>query len=139
MAKNSVRLQIITPSRKFFDEKVDMAIVRTSGGYMGLLHDHESVVTTLDMGVIRIKQNGKERRASLIGGFAEVLPDQITILTDEAEWPEEIDVERAKAAKKRAEERLGEKAQEYNMARTQAALKRALVRIEVSEHHTNAK
>lgn len=135
MAKRKIELQIITPSRKLFDEQIDMAVIRTSSGDMGVMYDHEPVVTTLDLGVVRIQQNGEERRATLFGGFAEILPHKVTILTDAAEWPDEIDVQRAKEAKERAEKRLAEKKQDsdHEILRAQAALRRALVRIEVGE------
>ncbi|NLK98530.1 MAG: F0F1 ATP synthase subunit epsilon [Epulopiscium sp.] len=130
-----IQLQIITPERNFFNEEVDMAIFRTTEGDIGILPKHQPLTTIVSIGTIRIKQDGNERKASLIGGFAEIQPDKITILTDAAEWPEEIDVARAEEAKRRAEERLANKTSDINIARAESALRRALVRLELSKYN----
>ncbi|KAE9635622.1 F0F1 ATP synthase subunit epsilon [Defluviitalea raffinosedens] len=132
-----IQLQIITPERNFFNEEVDMAIFRTTEGDIGILPNHQPLTTVLSIGTIRIKQDGNERKASLIGGFAEIQPDKITILTDAAEWPEEIDVRRAEEAKRRAEERLAKRTSDINIARAESALRRALVRLELSQYNKN--
>ncbi|HQD50316.1 MAG TPA: F0F1 ATP synthase subunit epsilon [Defluviitaleaceae bacterium] len=134
MAEKKTLLKIITPDRNFFDEEVDMVIFRTIQGDMGVLPGHAPLTTILSIGIIRIKQGEEEKRATLIGGFAEIQPDRITILADAAEWPEEIDKERAEAAKRRAEERLAKKTEDINVARAEAALKRALVRLELCQY-----
>lgn len=134
MAEKKISLKIITPDKKFFDEKVNMAIFRTIQGDIGILPNHAPLTTIISIGTIRIKQEEKEKKATLIGGFAEVQPDRITILADAAEWPGEIDKNRAEAAKKRAEERLAKKTSEINIARAESALKRALVRLELSQY-----
>ncbi|HHX61541.1 MAG TPA: F0F1 ATP synthase subunit epsilon [Epulopiscium sp.] len=131
MADKKLRLQIITPVRVLCDEMVDMVIMRASTGDMGILPNHEPVVATLNYGILRFKQDGKERKATIMSGFAEVEPDKVTILTDAAEWPEEIDLARAEEAKKRALKRLDPpKKAENNTLRAEIALKKALVRIE---------
>ena len=130
-----IQLQIITPERNFFNEEVDMAIFRTTEGDIGILPKHQPLTTIVSIGTIRIKQDGNERKASLIGGFAEVQPDKVTILTDAAEWPEEIDVARAEEAKRRAEERLANRTSDINIARAESALRRALVRLELSKYN----
>lgn len=132
MAEKNLKLQIVTPSRVLCDEMVDMVIMRASTGDMGILPNHEPVVATLNYGILRFKQDGKERKATIMSGFAEVEPNKVTILTDAAEWPEEIDVARAQQAKRRAEERLKDKDQN-NAARAEIALKRALVRMEAGK------
>jgi len=132
-----IQLQIITPERNFFNEEVDMAIFRTTEGDIGILPNHQPLTTVLSIGTIRIKQDGNERKASLIGGFAEIQPDKITILTDAAEWPEEIDVRRAEEAKRRAEERLAKRTSDINITRAESALRRALVRLELSQYNKN--
>ena len=134
MAEKKLKLQIVTPTRVLCDESVDMVIFRATTGDMGILPNHEPVVATLNYGILRFKQEGKERVATVMSGFAQVQPDQVTILTDAAEWPEEIDLERAKQAKKRAMERLEDK-EHYNSARAEVALKKALVRIETVNQH----
>ncbi|NLJ87884.1 MAG: F0F1 ATP synthase subunit epsilon [Epulopiscium sp.] len=134
MANKKTLLKIITPEKNFFDEEVDMAIFRTIEGDMGVLPGHTPLTTILSIGIIKIKQGEQEKKATLIGGFAEIQPDRITILADAAEWPDEIDKERAEAAKRRAEERLAIKTADINIARAEAALKRALVRLELSQY-----
>lgn len=134
MAEKKLKLQIVTPTRVLCDESVDMVIFRATTGDMGILPNHEPVVATLNYGILRFKQEGKERVATVMSGFAQVQPDQVTILTDAAEWPEEIDLERAKQAKKRAMERLEDK-EHYNPARAEVALQKALVRIETVNHY----
>ncbi|HHX59472.1 MAG TPA: F0F1 ATP synthase subunit epsilon [Epulopiscium sp.] len=129
MAEKKLKLQIVTPTRTLCDEMVDMVIFRASTGDMGILPNHEPVVATLSYGIMRFKQDGKERKATIMSGFAEVEPDRVRILTDAAEWPEEIDMARAEQAKKRALERLEHK-EEHNVLRAEIALKKALVRIE---------
>lgn len=134
MAKKQLNLQIVTPTRVLCDEMVDMVIMRASTGDMGILPNHEPVVATLNYGILRFKQGNKERRATIMSGFVEVEPDKVVILTDAAEWPEEIDLARAEEAKKRALERLKpEKREENNVARAEVALQRALVRLRVGK------
>lgn len=129
MADKKIKLQIVTPMRVLCDEMVDMVIMRASTGDMGILPNHEPVVATLNYGILRFKQDGKEHKATIMSGFAEVEPDKVTILTDAAEWPEEIDLARAEQAKNRAIKRLDSK-EDHNAIRAEIALKRALVRIE---------
>lgn len=132
MAKLS--LKIITPSRIMFDGEADMVIMRTKSGDVGILHNHQPMVTILDYGVLRIKNDGEEDRlAALFGGFAEINSEGMNILTDIAEWPDEIDVQRAIEAKKRAEKRLSEGNFDVDIMRAELALKRALTRIEIGE------
>ena len=132
MAEKKLRLQIVTPSRVLCDETVDMVIMRASTGDMGVLPNHEPVVATLSYGILRFKQDGKERKATIMSGFVEVEPDKVTILTDAAEWPEEIDIVRAEEAKKRALTRLQHKDQ-HNAVRAEIALKKALLRLEAGK------
>lgn len=131
MADKKLKLQIVTPNRILCDEMVDMVIMRASTGDMGILPNHEPVVATLNYGILRFKQDGKERRATIMSGFAQVETDKVTILTDAAEWPDEIDLARAEEAKKRALKRIETK--DGNIERAGVALKRALVRIEAKK------
>lgn len=131
MANNQINLQIITPTRSVLDEMVDSAVLRTTTGDLGVLYDHEPVVALLGYNVLRYKQDGKEYKATVMGGFAEVTKDKVTILTDASELAHEIDVARAKKAKERAEGRKGQS--EMNAIRAEVALKKALVRITLGE------
>lgn len=130
MAERNFRLRIVTPSRELFNDDVTMVIMRTSTGDIGVLAGHQPLTTTLDYGILRIKQADKELNATMFGGFADVQPECITILTDAAEWPEEIDVERAKQSKQRAEERLKSKSSDIDMLRAELSLKRSLLRLD---------
>jgi len=125
-------LEIVTPDRKFFEEEVDMVIVRGIEGDLGILRGHAPLVTPLDIGKIRIKKDGKTRIAAIAGGYIEVGREKTTIIADAAEWPEEIDVQRAKEAKQRAEERL-KRRDNIDVARAEIALRKAINRLKVAE------
>lgn len=125
-------LEIVTPDRKFFEEEVDMIIVRGVEGDLGILKGMSPLVTPLGIGKIQIKQGDKTRTAAVAGGYIEVTKEKSTIVSDACEWPEEIDVERAEEAKKRAEERL-ERRDNIDVARAEISLKKAVNRINVAE------
>lgn len=129
---SAFQLEIVTPDRKFYEDDVDMVVVRTTAGDLGILKNHMSLVSPLAVGTIKIKKNGEQLEAACAGGFVQVRQDKTTIITDSAEWPEEIDVERAKKAAERAEDRLKMKSSELDMIRAQAALERALNRLRVA-------
>ena len=130
MAENKIALKVITPNRKMYNGEADMVIMRTKSGDVGIMHGHQPMVTVLDYGVMRIQNEGEEdKNAAVFGGFAQIDSDGITVLTDIAEWADEIDLERAEQARKRAEERLSKKANDLDVLRAELALKRAIVRI----------
>ncbi len=131
VGKNKITLQIITPLKKIFDEEVESVILHTTEGDMGVLYDHEPVAALLGYNVVRYIQEGVMKKATTMGGFAEVTKDRVTILTDASEFPEDIDVERAKRAKERAEGRLSD--EEMDRKRAEVALKKAIVRLNVRE------
>lgn len=124
-------LEIVTPESKFFEENVEMIVVKGLNGDIGILRDHEPYITPLAIGRIKIKQNGKFRFAALSQGYIEVTEEKATILADTAEWPEEIDVKRAEESKGRAEKRLEEKSETLDVLRAEIALKKALLRLNV--------
>lgn len=128
---NKLSLKIITPARNMFEGDVDMVIMRTRSGDVGILHGHQPMVTILDYGVLTIKNDGEEKLAAVLGGFAEISADGMSILTDAAEWSNEIDVVRAKEAKERAEARLKNTQTNIDIKRAELALKRALVRLDL--------
>lgn len=133
MAKELYELQIITPEKKFYEKPVKMVIFKSTEGDIGILKNHIALTTTLASGVAVIKEENQEKKAVLHGGFAEINDDFVTILTDSAEWVEEIDLKRAKEAKLRAEEYLKKRSDEIDYTRAEAALMRAIVRIEAVE------
>ncbi|RKD31536.1 F0F1 ATP synthase subunit epsilon [Thermohalobacter berrensis] len=128
-------LEVVTPDRKFFEDEVEMVVARGKEGDIGILKGHTPFVTPLDIGRIRIKQNGEFKEATIAGGYIEVGKDKTTIITDAAEWPEEIDVDRAKAAKEKAEKKLEYSKSEKDIIRARIALRKALNRIDMAEKH----
>lgn len=129
-----MRLEIVTPERTVYQkEDVHMVITRAAKGDIGILPRHAPLLSPLEPTIVRVKLDEKrEEKVFISGGFLEVRPDQVTILAEAAELPSEIDVDRAKAAKERAEKRL-QKKKEFDQLRAQLALKRALNRLKVNE------
>ncbi|MBN2260202.1 MAG: F0F1 ATP synthase subunit epsilon [Clostridiales bacterium] len=133
-------LEIVTPDRNFYSGDAEMTIVRTTTGDMGILKDHEPTVAPLSIGVIKIKIGNEVKIAACSSGFVNIDDEAVTIVTDAAEWAEEIDIDRAKAALERAKERLDAKQHEIDMYRAQISMTRALNRVRTAESkmdHTN--
>ena len=131
MAESSFELKIITPERVFFEGMVDMLEMNTTEGEIGILPGHIPMTVIIKPGVAKIYEtNGETKEAAIHAGFVEILPDKVTVLAEIAEWPGEIDIARAEAARARAEARLQEKSPEMDMARAEIALLRALARID---------
>jgi F-type H+-transporting ATPase subunit epsilon len=127
-----IRLDIITPEKVAYSSDVNMVIARTVEGDIGVLPGHAPLIAPLDLWPLRIQTGEEEMRISVCGGFIEVQPEKVTVLGNCAELPEEIDVKRALAAKERAENRLKQR-EGIDVNRAELALKRALVRLSVSE------
>ncbi len=126
------RLQIITPERVFFDQDAEMVEFNTTEGEIGVYARHIPMTVIIKPGILTIRMEGNEaKEAALHAGFVEILPDQVTILAEIIEWPEEIDEERAEAALERARERLKSRTPETDIARAETALMRAMARITV--------
>ncbi|MFZ5986118.1 MAG: F0F1 ATP synthase subunit epsilon [Bacillota bacterium] len=126
-------IEILTPERKFFWGDIETIIVKTPLGEMGILKGHIPMVVVIDIGLVKIKKDGKWFEAVLSEGFMEVKQDKAIILVDTAEWPDEIDVNRAKAAKERASERLLRKLNKTEYVQSKAALARAMARLKVNK------
>lgn len=124
-------LKIITPDRVFFEEPVSMVEFNTTEGEIGVYKNHIPMTVIVAPGILTITQENGVREAALHAGFAEILQDEVTILAEIIEWPEEIDLRRAEAAKERAEERLRSKTPETDVMRAETAMQRAIARIEV--------
>lgn len=132
---NKLKVKIVTPKREMYNGEADMVIFRSKCGDVGIMHGHLPMVTVLDYGVLRIMENGEAKKfATVFGGFAEVDGEGVTILTDAAEWTEEIDLKRAQEAKERAEKRLLESGKTIDEARAELALKRAIIRINAADN-----
>ncbi|MGN0402976.1 MAG: ATP synthase F1 subunit epsilon [Acetatifactor sp.] len=129
--KDSLLLRVITPDRVFYENQVKMVEFNTTEGEIGVLPGHIPLTVIVKPGVLDITETEGEKIAALHSGFAEILPDRVTILAEIIEWPEEIDVKRAEAAKERAEDRIRSKTPETDLLRAETALQRAVARIEV--------
>jgi F-type H+-transporting ATPase subunit epsilon len=129
-----IRTDIVTAERLVFSEEADIVMVPGIEGEMGILPHHSPLMTMIKPGEILVRKGTEEYSLAISGGFLEVKPDRITILADAAERADEIDIARAEAAKKRAEEKLASHtADEINNANAEAALRRALARLKVAE------
>lgn len=132
MADNSsFLLRIITPDRIFYENQVKMVEFNTTEGEIGVLPGHIPLTVIIKPGILNITEGEGDKEAALHAGFAEILPEQVTILAEIIEWPEEIDGQRAEAARERAEERLRSRTPETDIARAETALQRAMARINV--------
>jgi F-type H+-transporting ATPase subunit epsilon len=132
MVENKIKLEIVTPYGLVFSDDVDEVVASGSEGEFGVLPNHTPFITTLKIGMLTYKKDNVAGYCFVNNGFAEVGPDKVLILADSAEKAEDIDVERALAAKKRAEERL-KQAEKIDQARATAALERAVTRIQIAE------
>lgn len=130
MAKK-IHLSIMTPASKLYDKEVDSVLLRSTEGEMVILPGHTALTCGLDYGVMKIVVDGEELKATVMAGFVEVTPKKITILTDAAEWPEDIDPERAKASRERAIKRLAS-GEDIDTERANLAIRRSKLRIEAS-------
>lgn len=128
-------LRIITPDKVFFeDDTVEMVEFNTTEGEIGILRGHIPLTVIVNPGVLKITMGSQDKYAALHAGFAEILQNQVTILAEIIEWPEEIDVERAEAAKQRAEQRISDKSDDIDIVRAEAALKRSMARLDVHKY-----
>lgn len=129
---DTLQLQIVTPDKRLVDEDVEQVEMPGRDGYLGILPQHAPLLTELGPGELSYIQGGKTSYLAVSWGFAEVLPDKVTVLADAAERPEDIDVHRAQQAKARAEEALRKQDPELDYDATLLALRRAEVRLEVA-------
>ncbi len=128
-------LEIITPERKFFAGQVGMVVLKTPNGEMGILKDHLPMVVAVSIGPLRMLVDGAWQHAVVGEGFMEITHDKTTIMADTAEWPHEIDENRARAAAERAKERLTRQLSHIEYMRSQAALSKALARLKVKRDY----
>ena len=137
----TIRCEIVSQDRTVFQGDVDIVVLPGAAGEMGILPHHAPVLAILKYGVIKIRKDGKEELFAVAGGVAEVQPDIVTILADAAENIEDIDIIRAKAAKKRAEEALAKLKPEEHDAylRMEAALRRSNLRLDVARRYRKVK
>jgi F-type H+-transporting ATPase subunit epsilon len=130
---DTFQLEIVTPEKKVVDTAAEDVQIPGKNGYLGVLPGHAPLITELAVGEITFHSGNQEQRLAVAWGFAEVLPDKVTILAETAERPSEIDVERARKAKARAEQELTSGDIHVDVDRALAALKKADTRLEVAE------
>ncbi len=126
---NRFVIRIITPDRIFYEGEAEMVEFNTVEGEVGIYKNHIPMTMIIKPGLLCITDGEEEKIAALHAGFVEVLPEKITILAEIIEWPDEIDLERAEAAKERAEKRLREKNPKTDMVRAEIALQKSIARI----------
>ncbi len=129
----TIKLEIITAERQVFSDEVNLVVAPGIEGELGILPHHAPLMTILKPGELLIKKDGEEIYMAVSGGFLEVRPDKVIILADACERAEEINIERAEAAKSRAEQLLKTRPPGSDMAQIDAALRRSLARLKVAE------
>jgi F-type H+-transporting ATPase subunit epsilon len=127
-----LRLEFVTPERALVHEDVDEVEIPGEDGYFGVLPGHAPLLAALQPGELWYRRGGQKYFAFIAGGFAEVLPDRVAILAQVAEKAEDIDIQRAEASKRRAEDRLARPTSDMDAARARVALLRSLMRLQVS-------
>jgi len=130
---STIRLDIVTAERVVFSDDVEVVVAPGVEGQLGILPHHAPLMTTLQVGELRVRKGEEEFSLAISGGFLEVRPDRVIVLADAAERSGEIDIARAEEAKRRAEEELGRHPPEVDAARVEAALRRSLIRLKVAE------
>jgi F-type H+-transporting ATPase subunit epsilon len=135
MAGDSIQLVVVTPVSQLLSEAVTEVLLPGADGYLGVLPGHAPLITELGIGELSYKAaNGRTGLLAIIRGFTEVLPERVSVLAETAERPEDIDVNRAQEALKRAQERIAAGG-DIDWDRASASLQRALVRLQVVSKH----
>ncbi|UHA75665.1 F0F1 ATP synthase subunit epsilon [Paenibacillus sp. 481] len=133
---STFKLEIVTPERIVLEQEVDIITVKGADGELGIMANHVPMVTPLQVGPMKVKSGKSEQLIAVHGGFVEVRKDKVVVLAESAELPQDIDMERAKASKARAEQRISlaqrSKQDEVDHRRAELSLQRATTRIRVS-------
>ena len=129
---SSLTFELVTPERAIVREAVDEVQIPGAGGYFGVLPGHTPLLATLQVGELWFRQGSERFFVSVTFGFAEVLPDRVTVLAQIAERAEEVDVDRAEAAQQRAQARLDQRAADIDVERARIALLKSLARLRVA-------
>ena len=132
VAASKFHLRIATPENVKYDEETEMVIMRCITGDMGIMAGHEATSAILDFGVLRIINGDEERRMAVFGGIAQVADNKLTILTNDAQWPEDIDMAFVEAERDRMARRSQESLDDLAIQRDQVLMRRTLVQMEVS-------
>jgi len=138
MLPEALQLVIVTPTRQLLRAQVTEVTLPGANGYLGILPGHAPLMTELGIGELTFHSAKPSEPISIIRGFAEILPDRVTVLAETAELAAEIDIERAEAAKARAEKRLASGDTNIDWDRASVSLQRALIRIQVARKYRGA-
>jgi F-type H+-transporting ATPase subunit epsilon len=130
---DSFQLEIVTPEKMVVKDVAEEMQIPGKNGYLGILPGHAPLITELEVGEISYRKSGETHYLSVAWGFAEVLPDKVTILAETAERPQDIDVKRARESRQRAEEALKTGKTEEDFTHAEDSLKRAETRLDVAE------
>ncbi len=130
---DEMKLQIVTPQERFYGGPVTMVELTTTEGNIGIYPDHIPLTAVVAPGVLKIHEGGEVKEAALMSGFITILPEEVTILAEVVEWPDQIDYNRAEEARARAERRLASPTADLDVLRAEMALKRALVRLDLRD------
>ncbi|NLM96857.1 MAG: F0F1 ATP synthase subunit epsilon [Halanaerobiaceae bacterium] len=131
---STIRLEVVTPFGLVYRDDIDYLKAPAVDGEIGILPQHAPLVTGLEIGILHVKKGGEEFKIAISEGFLEVKPDNINVIVRTAELQNDIDVERARRARERAEKRLKSGDNSIDRARAEAALKRALARLKAAEY-----
>lgn len=129
MADKTMQLEIMSPDRNFYNGEVTMVEFNTTEGYIGVYPEHIPLAVILSPGVLVIHEEAGEKKAALHAGFAKITKEKVTIFAEVAEWPDEIDFNRAEEARIRAERRMSGDKSGIDLQRAEIALKKSLIRI----------
>jgi len=127
----TLTVSVVTPDGPVLEDQFDMVSCKAESGELGILPNHIPLVAPLSISAVRLKRESKVEKLAITGGFLEVRPDKVTILAQSAEKPENIDIQRAREAKQRAESRLQAQQDHIDFHRAELALKRAMNRLDV--------
>jgi F-type H+-transporting ATPase subunit epsilon len=133
---NTFHLEIVTPEKMIVRDEAEEMQIPGKSGYLGILPGHAPLITELSSGELTYRNGGQTHRYAVVWGFAEVLPDRVTVLAEAAERPEDIDVNRAKDQKQRAEEHLKTGKSDQDFSRAEEELRAAETRLEVAGRKT---
>ena len=129
----TLKVEIVTAERLVFSDDVNVVVAPGVEGQLGILPHHTPLMTMLQPGELLLRKDKEEIYMAITGGFLEVRPDKVIILADACERAEDIDLARAEAAKQRAEEKLKSKAPNIDVVGAEAAIRRALIRLQIVE------
>jgi len=129
----TIRLEVVSAERLVFSGEVEKVVAPGAQGQLGILPHHAPLMTLIDPGELMVTQDGGEICIAVTGGFMEVRPDHVIVLADAAERADEIDIERAEEARRRAEERLQSQVSNIDLAKAEVALQRSLLRLKAAE------